>query len=193
MPKQEDGKQMRFVNNEPEQIEIRKCQNTLIVVGAGIILFGIWTMVKTMGMLFLLRDETIAAFRNSVADIAGVSDETIFRAMVAITLIAAAVVLAVRAYIGLSAISEGRGKRRSVIYLLLTGFLIISGISSLATDFFSMSEPEQLGAFTNDQSFSAAIIEATSLIMMTQMLVSSLKIRKLAHRKGRDRDSENAA
>lgn len=184
---------MRFVNNEPEQIEIRKCQNTLIVVGAGIILFGIWTMVKTMGMLFLLRDETIAAFRNSVADIAGVSDETIFRAMVAITLIAAAAVLAVRAYIGLSAISEGRGRKRSMIYLLLTGILIISGISSLVTDFFSMSEPEQLGAFTNDQSFSAAIIEATSLIMMTQMLVSSLKIRKLAHRKGRDRDSENAA
>ena len=31
---------MEFVNNKPEQIKIRKSQNTLIVVGTGTVLFS---------------------------------------------------------------------------------------------------------------------------------------------------------
>ena len=50
---------MQFINNEPKQIEIRKSQNTLIVVGSGIILFGVWSAVKMLSMLFLLRKETV--------------------------------------------------------------------------------------------------------------------------------------
>lgn len=184
---------VNLVNNEPEQIEIRKSQNTLIVVGTGTILFGVWTMVKMVGLLFLLRDETIADFRSGFSDLDGISDAGLFWGTVALTFIISAMALAARAYIGMSAISEGRGKRRSIVYLLITGIMIVLGIWSLGTDLANMGSREQLGALTASQSLTASIIEATSLIMMTEMVISSLKIRKLTRRKDTGREAESAS
>ncbi|MCQ2563281.1 MAG: hypothetical protein MJ128_02155 [Mogibacterium sp.] len=55
---------MNFIDNDPKQVAIRKYRNTLIVVGTGIILFGVWTVVKMLGSFFILKDETIAAMRK---------------------------------------------------------------------------------------------------------------------------------
>lgn len=44
---------MQFVNNEPEQIEIRKSRDTLIVVGSGTVIFGIWTLIKMLSLLII--------------------------------------------------------------------------------------------------------------------------------------------
>ena len=180
---------MQFVNNEPEQIEIRKSQNTLIVVGTGTILFSIWTAAKMLGLLFMLRKETVAALRTAFDQYAVLSDRAIFWTVAVVIIIFMALFLAVRAYVGLSAISEGRGRRHGRAYLLFAVIMIIVNISSFCTNLLTAEAPEQLGALTRDQSVSALIIEATSIIMMTQMVVSAIKIRKLTgtakHAKGR--------
>ena len=170
---------MRFVNNEPDQIEIRRSQNTLIVVGTGTILFGIWTMVKMLGTLFILRKETVDAFRENFEGLADYSDRMIFWVTAAVTFIIMAIAVAVRAYVGLSAISEGRGERKGTLYLILVVIMIAFSATSFGANFSSVDAPQQLGAFTSNQSISALIIEATSMIMMIQMVVSALKIRKL--------------
>ena len=51
---------MRFINNEAKQVEIRKLQNTLVVVGSGTIIFSLWTMIKFIGTFIILRKETVA-------------------------------------------------------------------------------------------------------------------------------------
>ena len=170
---------MQFVNNEQKQLQIRKDQNTLIVVGTGTILFGLWTMAKTLGLVFILRKETVAALKANYEWVAEIPDRFVFWVIVGMTFIIMGVILAVRAYVGMSAIAVGRGKRKSILYLLFAGVMIISSIYYLAVGIFTMDAPEQMGAFTRDQSISALIIEATSMVMTVEMVVSALRIRKL--------------
>ena len=108
---------MQSVNNEPDQIEIRRSQNTLIVVGTGTILFTVWSTVKMLSILFMMRKEIVSVFKNKFSEIA--------------------------------------------------------------------DTPERIGALTNDQTISGVIIEATSMIMICQMIFSAVRIRKLTARRKR--------
>ena len=195
MAKQKDGadSKVQFVNNEPEQKEIRKSQNTLIVVGTGTILFGIWTAVKFLGLFIMLREETVAALKDKIGTVEGLSDRFIFWTIIGVSIIVTLFALAVRTYVGLSAISEGRGKRPKNIYLVFAIIMIINAVWTFCNSFFTVQAPEQLGALTRDQSISALIIEATSIIMMTQMVVSAFKIRKLAGAKKKSEGPTDAA
>ena len=115
---------MQFVNNEPEQIEIRKSQNTLIVVGSGIVLFSIWTVVKTMGTLFLLRKETVEGIRNMMEPVEGITDDAVFLLLIVMFVVFSAVLMGIRMYVGLSAIAVGRGRRRSLLFILIAVIMI---------------------------------------------------------------------
>jgi hypothetical protein len=178
---------LEFVNNEPEQIEIRKSQNTLIVVGSGIVLFSIWSMVKMMGLLVLLKKETVNELIEKVGTIEGVSEDTLFWIFFAIILFFMAFALAIRVFVGLSAVAEGRGKRRGLLYILIAVIMMIGDICFFCVGFF-MTEEEQFGALARDQSISTLIIDVTSLIMLTQMVISALRIRKFTRRKRRAKD-----
>ena len=56
---------MNHIDNDIDHILIRRSQNTLIVVGTGTILFSVWTVVKTLGTLILLKDEAVAVVRKT--------------------------------------------------------------------------------------------------------------------------------
>lgn len=118
---------MQFVNNEPEQIEIRKSQNTLIVVGSGIVLFSIWSMVKFLSMLFLLRNETVAGVMSIAGPVEGISDRAAFWVIAIVTIVIMSFI-SFRIYVGLSAIAEGRGKRRGYLYIIIAMIMIISSV-----------------------------------------------------------------
>lgn len=169
---------MQFVNNEPEQIEIRKSQNTLIVVGSGIVLFSIWSMVKFLSMLFLLRNETVAGVMSIAGPVEGISDRAAFWVIAIVTIVIMSFI-SFRIYVGLSAIAEGRGKRRGYLYIIIAMIMIISSVWYLFIGFTTSEAPEQLGAFTRNQSISTLIIDATSMIMLIQMVISAIKIKKL--------------
>lgn len=170
---------VQFVNNEPEQIELRKSRDTLIVVGTGTVLFGIWTLVKMLSLLFLLREETVEAILNITGPIEELSDRATFWILTVFITLFMLLLLSVRTYVGLCAIAVGRGKRRGMLYIFLACLMVITGTWTFCSSFFTLEAPEQLGALTRNQSFSALIIDATSIIMLAQMVVSALKIRKL--------------
>ena len=170
---------MQFINNETEQIEIRKSRDTLIVVGTGTVLFGIWTLVKMLSLLILFREETVEAILDITGPLEGVSDRFMFWVFTLIITIMMAVLLSVRAYVGLCAIAEGRGKKRGKLYIFLASLMVIFSAYTFCRNFFTLDAPTQFGALTRDQSISTLIIDVTSLIMLVQMIVSALKIRKL--------------
>ena len=173
---------MDFIDNDPKQIAIRKYQNTLIVVGTGIILFGAWTVVKVLGSFFMLREETVAAMRKLSGEaIDELPDSVVFYITLAVVLLIMLISLAVRSYVGLSAISEGRGRKRRRLYLPLAVIMIISGIMSFVTSFFVVNGENALGALSQDTTLSGLIIELTSIVMLTEMVVSAVRIRKLKH------------
>ena len=179
---------MQFINNEPEQIEIRRSQNTLIVVGSGTILFSVWSTVRMLGLLILLRSETVSAFKDEFGPVEDLSDTAYFWTITVVIMLILAVILAIRVYVGLSAIAEGRGKKRGILYILIAVIMIIVSLWSFLTVFFTSEAPEQMGALTRDHSISTLIIDATSIIMLAQMVVSALKIRKFTDAESKVKD-----
>ena len=70
---------MEHIDNRPEQIAIRKAQNNLIVVGSGTILFGVWSGLKMLGSVIMLRNETVADFKRVIdVDYTGISNNILF-------------------------------------------------------------------------------------------------------------------
>ena len=170
---------MQFINNEPEQIEIRKARNTLIVVGSGTVLFSAWTAVKILSIIILLRKEIVDAVFKLLGPVEGLPENVVFWIVILLISIIMAVILGVRMYVGLSAIAVGRGRRRRLLFILIAVIMIIGNIWAFISGFFATEAPEQLGILTENHSLSAFIIDATSVLMLTQMVISAIKIRKL--------------
>ena len=116
---------MNHINNDIDHILLRRSQNTLIVVGSGTILFSVWTVVKTLGSLFLLRDELVAFLRKTI-DESGLTipDQYVFYIELAMVLIIMALFLVFRTFIGLSAVAERRGLPRKNGYLIVEAWQI---------------------------------------------------------------------
>ena len=170
---------MNHINNDPDHILIRKSQNTLIVVGMGTVLFSVWTAVKTLGTLFLLKDETVAAARK-IADENGlaVSDKSIFLFILVATFLFMLLFVGIRTQIGLAAISEGRGRRRRKGYLILAAIIIIVSVLEVISNIILSNPEASYGALSADTSLSSSVIELTSMVMLTEMIVSAVRLRK---------------
>ena len=119
---------MQFINNEPEQIEIRKARNTLIVVGSGTVLFSAWTAVKILSIIILLRKEIVDAVFKLLGPVEGLPENVVFWIVILLISIIMAVILGVRMYVGLSAIAVGRGRRRRLLFILIAVIMIIGNI-----------------------------------------------------------------
>ena len=170
---------MNHINNDMDHILMRRSQNTLIVVGTGTILFSVWTVVKTLSSFVLLKDEVIASVRNTADDVGFIlSEQQLFYIVLVIMLIFLILFLAVRIYIGMSAISEGRGLRKSKGYLILVVIVIIINITTVAISLFSAKSQESLGALSKDTSLSSLVIELTSIVMAVEMVFAAVRLRR---------------
>ena len=176
---------MNHINNDDDHILIRRSQNILIVVGTGTILFSVWTALKILGTLFLLRDETVAAARKFV-DENGivVSDTIIFRVLLAATIVCMLLFVGIRTRIGLSAILEGRGRRRRKGYLILAVIMIIFDLLVVIASTTGLMPKESLGAFTVNTSLSSFVIELTSTVMLIEMVIFAVRLRNARYRVG---------
>ena len=103
---------VNHINNDIDHIVMRRSQNTLVVVWTGTILFSVWTVVKTLGSLFMRREETVAIARRAADEIGVViSDQNLFYIMLAILLITMLLFLGIRTYIGERRSQKGEGFR----------------------------------------------------------------------------------
>lgn len=175
------------LNNTERDIDIRSHQNTLIIVGAGTVAFGLWTVVKYAGIMLMRRNVIIEGVKNSeefgAFSKAGVSDAVIFNVLFGMVLFLLILDLLFRLYIGASAIAEGNGtrKRKNGFYIFVAVIMIIVGISTIITSFlngFKVNDSEALTLFGNESPVTAAIIEATSTIMLIHMVHSAHTVRK---------------
>jgi len=176
---------LRFINNEARQVEIRKLQNTLVVVGSGTIIFSLWTLIKFIGTFIILRKETVAGvIADNQAELAGTSDTIIFWVLGFFMTIFMGVVVLLQIYMGRCAIAEGRGRRKSPLYLLLAVLMILGNLMSAITILRSVGAPSEdiYGALSADTSISAFIIDLTSVIIMSEMVYSAIRVRQLTQR-----------
>ena len=170
---------MEHINNSPEQIIIRRSQNTLIAVGTGTILFSVWTVVRTIGMAIILKAETINGIKQYTSNLnTHFSDNTVFVMFIVMMILVMSVILGFRVYVGMAAISEGRGIRRRSIYLLAAFILLVLEMIGFMNNFTQSEPTENLGILSTDTSIAGLIITFTSVIMLTELIVSAFRIRK---------------
>lgn len=157
---------------------IRKLENSLVTIGTGVVILSLWTLFKII--LYMI------VYLGEIKDVLGTLPHT--EAAFVIVLIAAAVVieLVLHCFVGLSAIGEGRGKRKRPVYLIVTGFIIVLYLAAILLEL-------SLLFFFKAISLTFAVsmvIDVTSTGLIIDMFVASVRLRKLKKQKA---EKEGAA
>ena len=150
-----------------QQARIRRLQDTLIIAGDGVIAFSAWSLAKTALFLTLTENEQLHQLLGL--------DDTIPIVFFAIVLgFFLCIDLVVRVFIGMSARSEGRGKKKGPFYLIVAALAAIANaVSALST---------ALGmAFTLSpiDTVVSTLIDATALAALILVIYCSVHLRSL--------------
>ena len=149
---------------------IRRLENNLVTIGTGVVILSLWTLFKSILYMFVYQEE-IENASNTLQPI---------EAAFIIGLIAAAVVvLVLHCFIGLSAINEGRGKRKHPVYLIVTGFIIIFYAAMILLELLLLFFYKEFSL----KLVVSMVIDATTIGLMMDILASSVRLRKLKKQK----------
>ena len=165
-------------DNSLKQIKLRQARNTLVVVGTGIIIMSAWTVIKSFSLTLFERDNITAAIREMGEEtMAEFSDKEVFAVFCAVLCAVTLIFIGIRVYIGLSAISEGKDKKSGSLYIPLT--VVYIGITIYQIILQAMDLLVENDDFKLEQPSAAAIlIELTSLIMLTEMIIAAVRVKK---------------
>ena len=145
--------------------KIRRLEVNLVTMGTGVAVFGMWTLIRAALTLFVFDDE-----------IAGFVTPQIKIFVYAAVGIVVAIICSFQIYVGLSARGEGKGKRKSIVYLIFAGIGVVIDVSVSAPQFFTM--------FTSGGGdwvtvLATLIVEVTSITCTIIMMTSSISLRKI--------------
>ena len=163
-----EGVQMQ--ENDELQIQLRKNQDTLKIVGLGVMAFGAWSVVKTI-LSTTLQWSTIIGEMN----VPGVDRRIQGIAFIIMSAVILAVEIAIRLYIGRAAIAEGKGEKRGPGYIAVTFVITVLG---LAMTIASIVVPGLRTELSLDVLVSL-FVELTSTIVALEMCWSAIQVRKL--------------
>lgn len=144
--------------------KIRKREINLTTLGSGVILVGLWIFLK-LALTFLIHGNEIEEEFPPVV---------IFWANVILWIIAALILL-MSLYIGLSARAEGKGKKKTIVYLILSGVMACFALIIVIFDGYLLFVP------TSDifNVIVTLIIDATVLVMLVELIVNAVGVRRL--------------
>ena len=149
------------------QAKLRKYRNHLATSGLGVIAFAIWTIVKVF-LYSVLPSEN--AGETLFTD--GFDDNVL---VIAIIILLALVVIdiGIRVFVGLSARAHARGKKKSLLYVIVTILLLVSSLINTYFMFTNISEYTIIGVIAN------LLFELSSVLVMLMLVISSLKVRSI--------------
>ena len=154
-------------NNDDLQIRLRKNQSTLVAVGWGVIVFGIWSVIKGV-LVTAFNTETLAEVSEQ-----GTPAVLMFWAILAVFL---AIDLWLRLYVGLSAINEGKGKKKRWGYIILALFMALFGFALLVVTVVLIGRNEEESMM---RAIVSIVVDLTSGITFVEMAVSAIKVKRL--------------
>ena len=151
--------------------KLRRSQVTLVTLGTGVILFGVWSVVKS-----LLYFRT-----NLFADLDTQVEPELLPYMLATVVIVALFVLAdlgIRLKIGRRARAEGMGRRQKNGYLILAALIVLVNIiGDLLGVYYIVKNgvPEQSGL----DYVVSVLVDLSSTVLLAELIVTVLRVRKL--------------
>ena len=152
------------------EVELRRNQDTLVIIGSGVIVFGIWSIIRTFLTQLFGADPILEIDADS-----GSFERVIGYIGAGIVL---AVELGIRLYIGLSARAEGMGKPRGRGYLMLSWLLLIGDLLLILLGILSYVE-KALGEGINAQDVISVLIEITNAVILAQLITASRRVKRI--------------
>ena len=156
--------------NDTLQIQLRKNQDTLKIVGLGVMAFGAWSIVKsilyTTAQWSSIKEEIVVPEANETIA------KMVYLFMIAVIL---TVEIAIRLYIGRSAIAEGRGERRRPGYVVVAFLITAIGLTLTVTAFVVPGIRMEL----NLEALVSLFVEITSAVITLEMCWSAIRVGKL--------------
>ena len=152
--------------------ELRRKQVTLVTLGTGVILFGVWSVVKS---LLYFRTNLFADLDTQV------EPELLPYIKLATVVIVALFVLAdlgIRLKIGRRARAEGMGRRQKNGYLILAALIVLVNIIVDVLGVYYMVKngvPEQSGL----DYIVSVLVDLSSTVLLAELIVTALRVRKL--------------
>lgn len=153
-----------------KEVKMRRYRNLLTVSGLGVIVFGGWSVLKTILVLVMQRDMIEALLAEmSVNELAG-------KITIAITFAIMLIDFLIRLFVGLSARAEGFGKKKGYAYIVFAVLLVLGSLLSLVLVFFDTGSPAQTPVL---QTVVSVILETTSFVVTIELLVAAFTVKKL--------------
>ena len=151
---------------EPREITLRRNQDTLIIVGTGVIIFGLWSLLKAVFTLLLNM--------GSMYDMIMQEDTLVGRIAASVAVVLVLLIdLGLRLFVGMSAISVGRGGKSRFVFVAIALFLAFSSATLVTAQIRAIVTGERVATISHV----TAAVELTSLITLTQLINSAMAIR----------------
>lgn len=147
----------------------RRAENNLTTLGTGIIVLALWNIIK-FALQYLVLQNPEEEFLQVM------QEENTWANIVAWGFILFNLLL--QFYIGFSARSEGKGKRKSCLYLVAAVCIVLFYIMILFMECFMI----YVIPFFMIHLIAGIIIDGTTLIFVLEVLINSIKIRRLRKR-----------
>ena len=165
------GKRRKSMN----EVKLRRFMNLLVVSGTGVIIFGAWSVLKTI-LVFLMQKDMIEAIFTKL------SVTTTVKVITIIIVVSIMVIdFLIRLFVGRSARAEGFGQKKGYAYIIFAVLLAIGSVSSLVLLF---SDAESLKLDSILQTVVSLIVETTSIIVTVELLVAAFTVKKLQKETG---------
>ncbi len=148
------------------EVKTRRLENNVITLGTGIIAFSIWALLK-YAMTFFSD--------LSYADEMSVGARVIFFASV---IVISLTDVLFHFYIGVSARSEGKGKKKSPLYLVLTAFIIMVYLVAIVFEIYFLLQEKNLFSI-----FVTTLVDVTSTVIFIEMFVYAVQLRRIRRQK----------
>jgi len=157
------------------EVSLRRYQRMLINTGAGVIILGGWSLIKTFLQYFLNNE----AYAQLIEGIEITEDIRFLRVLVFVIMFVLMLIdLLIRLFVGLSARSEGFGKKKRCIYIVIACILAVFQIISTIYSFRSISYLDN----TIVDKIVAFLVDLTSLVVIIELIVSAIYVRILRKR-----------
>ena len=171
------------------QVSLRKYQHVLAVVGLGVIVFGIWSIVKSAVYLSLSEPlKELAAEGYEMAKSADHESLITMGSLIFFLVIFNLVDLVIRWKVGKKAIAISRGlKTPTTGFFILTAIITVMDFWEFLVGFLTIIGVIQSEEDMTDR-LSTLLMDLTSAVMLVEMIVAAVMILKItkeiADRKG---------
>lgn len=165
------------------QRQLRRWQNTLVISGMAVVLFGVWSVIKVVLYFTIGQSELKKMMKWDTLGwdtLEGIIDPAVAEVLVLcfvffFMIVACAIALAVRIYIGRSARAEGMGRKKGRVYLVVAAVVMLYDIFSV---FSGVNVLRAANASVLDTVVSM-LVDATSAFNLGEMIVAAVWVKRL--------------